>query len=524
MSISSRPRLRSAGAFVAVAATAIALVGCSSGESPAPSESSAEPVAGGTLTFGRVASVNNLDLNQQITANNAFAIDKIYESLLSFDADGAIEPWLAESYTASDDNLTYTFDLRDGVQFSDGTALTANDVVFSLNRHLELVGPLPLTAPISAIEATDDDTVTITLASAYTPFLGELAQFSNGIIPADFGGKTEEEFFQDPIGTGPFAVEEWDPAGDISFVKNENYWQEGKPYIDELVYSLVTEDTQLVQQLQSGQLDAIDQVNPANVEELKANSDVSVLESGGWAIEQVFFNTLDEHFADRNVRRAVAHALDREGIAQATTFGLAEVANSLIPPTIQYSANDEGYALDYDVDAAKDALAESAFPDGFETTLLIASGNNQRAQEAQIVQDALAEIGITVNIESIDIATFRERFRALDYPFMINSGISDQPDPNGLVTFQADPEGFSKSYWTSYTNPEVTELLHEGRATADGDDREAIYFQIQEILANDVPYIPLFYPETVKASTSSVHDLVVLPNGSIRFQDAWIEQ
>ena len=512
------------GALVAAVGIAALLAGCAPAATPGGGGASAEPVAGGTLTFGRVASVNSLDLHQQITANNAFAIDKVFEPLLSFNADGEIEPWLAEKYTVSDDELTYTFQLRKDLKFSDGTDVTSADVVFSLNRHLEVVGPLPLTAPIASIEATDAATIVIALSAPYTPFLGELSQFSNGIIPADFGGRTEEEFFAAPIGTGPFAVDEWDPAGDISFVKNEHYWQEGKPYLDELVYSLVPEDTQLIQQLQSGQLGAIDQVNPAGVEELTANAEVNVLESAGWTIEQVFFNTLDEHFADRNVRRAIAYALDREGIAAATTFGLADVANSLVPPAIEYSANEEGYALDYDVDAAKEALAASAYPTGFETTLLIASGNAQRAQEAQIIQDALAEIDITVNIESIDIAAFRERFRALDYEFMINSGVSDQPDPNGLITFQADPEGFSKSYWTSYTNPEVTELMHQGRTTANGPEREAIYLQIQEILANDVPYIPLFYPETVKATTSKVHGIEVLPNGSVRFQDAWIEE
>ncbi|HEY0215874.1 MAG TPA: ABC transporter substrate-binding protein, partial [Cellulomonas sp.] len=139
-------------------------------------------------------------------------------------------------------------------------------------------------------------------------------------------------------------------------------------------------------------------------------------------------------------------------------------------------------------------------------------------------QQALAPIGITVEIESIDLASFRARFRALDYQFMINSGLSDAPDPDGLVTFQADPAGFSQSYWTSYSDPEVTDLIAQGRATAPGDDREQIYLQIQKILAEDVPYIPLFYPQTLKATTSSVHGLTVLPNGSIRFQDAWIEQ
>ncbi|MBX3032197.1 MAG: ABC transporter substrate-binding protein [Chloroflexi bacterium] len=483
----------------------------------------ATPVAGGTLTFGRVASTSSLDLHSQITANNAFVIDKLFEPLLSFDAEGAIVPWLAESYTASDDGLQYTFALRDGVKFSDGTDLTANDVVFSLNRHLEVVGPIPLTAPIADIVATDESTVSITLTSPYTPFIAEMSQFSNGIIPADFGGRTEEEFFLDPVGTGPFSIGEWDPAGDLTLVKNEHYWQEGKPYLDAVVYKLISDDTQLLQQLQSGQVHAIDALNPANVADAQANASVTVLVSSGWAIEQLFLNTLDEHFSDVNVRRAVALALDREGITAATTFGTAQVANSLIPPTIEYSANDAGIALPYDVEAAKQELAKSAFPDGFSATLLLASGNAQRAQEAQIVQAALAEIGITVEIESIDIAAFRARFFALDYDFMINSGLSDQPDPNGLITFQADPTGFSKSYWTSYTNPEVTALMEQGRVTPDGNAREQIYLDIQTILANDAPYIPLFYPSNIKASSSTTHGLVVLPNGSVRFEDAWIE-
>src|SRR5690606_9212214 len=156
-----------------------------------------------------------------------------------------------------------------------------------------------------------------------------------------------------------------------------------------------------------------------------------------------------------------AHAHHREWITSATTFGTAEVANSLLPPSITYSANDTVEALDFDVDAAKAELAKSAYPDGFKTTLLIASGNSQRAQIAQIVQEALAEINIDVEMEQLAIAVVRARFFAYDYDFVINSGQSHAPDPNGFITFPADPEGFSKSYWTHYTNDRVTELMHE---------------------------------------------------------------
>jgi len=520
----SRPHLRRLGRLAPLAlATALVLSGCAA-DSGSPATDDASPQPGGTLTFGRVASVTSFDLNNEITANNAFAIDKVFEPLVAFDSTGTIEPWLASDYAISDDGLTYTFTLRDGVTFSDGTAVTPADVVFSLQRHRQVEGPLPLEAPITDIAEGTEGTVVITLSAPYTPLLSELSGFSNGIFPADFGGKTEQEFFAAPVGTGPFVVSAWDPAGDLTFTANKNYWQEGKPYVDELVYKLIPDDTQLLQQLQAGQIDAIDEVPPANVADLQANDATRVVTQGSWEIEQVFFNTQDPHFADVNVRQAIAHALDRDGITAATTFDTAQKADALIPPTIEYSAADAGYALDHDLDAAKTALAASAYPDGFDTTLLIASGNSQRAQEAQIIQSALAEIGITVEIESIDIAAFRQRFFAYDFDLMINSGQSDAPDPDGLVSFQADPEGFSQSYWTHYTNDRVTALLEEGRTTPDGDARKDIYLEIQQILANDVPYIPLFYPSNVKASTSAVHDLTVLPNGSVRFQDAWIQK
>jgi len=504
----------------------LALAACSApaptSPTSAPSATASTPRSGGTITFGRAASTTSLDLNQQITANNAFAIDKVFEPLVSFDTEGALIPWLAESWTVSPDQLTYTFTLREGLLFSDGSPVTAADAKFSLERHLEVVGPLPLSAPVSSITATDERTLTIVLESPYTPFLSELSGFSNGIFPADFGGVAEEEFFTRPVGTGPWVVETWDPSGDLAFTANQHYWQPDKPYADRLVYAVVADDTQRIQQLRAGQLSGIEQVSPASLAELEADPNVTVSQLGSWAVEQVFFNTLDEHFADRTVRRAIALALDRAGITTAVTFGTAEPLHTLIPPTIQYSADVE--ALDADPASAKSVIAASGFPDGFETTLLIASGNTVRSQEAQIIQQALAPLGIEVAIEAIELNAFRERFRAFDFEFMLNSGQSDAPDPNGLITFQADPEGFSNSYWTHYTNPEVTSLMLQGRETPDGPERAEIYAKIQQILADDVPYIPLYNAKNIVASSAGVHDLVPRINGSVLFQDVWLEQ
>ena len=522
-----RGRLWAVAALTTALTTSAALLlaGCAQA-TPAPGNDN--PASGGTLTYGRLAAANDLDLHTQITSNNAFAIDKIFETLVSFDENGKIIDWLADSHEISDDGLTYTFTLRDGLQFSDGTDVSPSDVKFSLERNIEKQGPLVLTAPIASID-TDDEagTVAITLSEPYTPFLSELTSFSAGVMPQDFGGATEEAFFEAPVGTGPFVVDTWDKAGDLTFAKNEHYWQDGKPAIDTLVYAFVADDNQLLQRLSAGQIDAIETVPAANAAEVDSNPATQLFTGSSWAIEQVFFNTERPEFADRHVRRAIAHALDLDGITQATTFGTAEPASSLIPSSIEYSAsdvNDGKPVLEYDVEAAKAELAESAYPEGFEATLLIASGNASRAQIAQIVQESLAKIGITIEIEQIDLAAFRERFKAFDYDFMLNSGQSDAPDPNGLITFQADPEGFSNSYWTHYTNPEVTKLMHAGRTTPDGPEREQIYLDIQEILANDVPYIPVYYAPNLKGITANVQGFVSLPNGTVRFEDVTVTQ
>lgn len=515
------------------------IAGCSSGNNnAAPSETvqpsasqaasaspaTAEPATGGTFVYGRPAAVTSFDLHNQITSNNAFAIDKVFESLVAFDSKGEIVDWLAASHTISDDGLTYTFVLRDGLKFSNGTPVTAQDAVFSLERHLKVGGPLAISAKVDTVKAQDDKTLVITLKEPYTPFISELSNFSNGIIPNNFGGVTEEEFFKKPVGTGPFVVESWDPAGDVTFVKNTYYWQEGKPTIDKLVYKLIEDDSQAINQLKAGEVNAIESLALQNADEIKNGTDTAVVTNGSWVTEQLFFNTLDEHFSDVHVRRALALALDREGLTKALTFGYAQTANSLLPTTIPYNANDTIKALNYDVEAAKAELAKSKFPDGFTTKLLVASGNSTRAQEAQIIQAAGQAIGIKIEIESIELATFRERFFAYDFAAMLNSGQADSPEANSILAFQTDPEGFSKSYWTHYTNDEVTKLLYDGQKTPDGDARAAIYTKLLQTLADEVPYIPLYYPDILIAARSSVQSLVVLPNGSVRFDDVRIGQ
>ena len=483
-----------------------------------------ESTSGGTFTYARSDSTTSFDLHQEITENNAFAIDKVFESLVTFDNDGNIIDWLAEDHKISDDGLIYTFTLRDGLKFSDGTDVTAEDVKFSIERHLEVGGSLPIEADVKSVEAVDEKTVEITLGTAYTPFLSELANFSNGIIPKDFGGKTEEEFFKNPVGTGPFAVSEWDPSGDLTFVKNEYYWQEGKPYIDELVYKVVDDDNQALNQLLAGEIDGIEDLSLSNASNVDGNADTKTATSFSYNVEELFLNTLDEHFSDEHVRRALAMAIDRESLTKALTFGYAEIANTVLPRALLYQTNDTVNALSYDIDAAKEELAQSAYPDGFDTTISIASGNNTRLQEAQIIQAAGAQIGINIEINAQEISTFRSDFRDLNFSMMINSATADYPDANSIFAFQVDPDGWSKCYWTSYNNETAADLMRKGQVTPDGDERAAVYEELQQILADEVPYIPLYNSENVVGLRDNVEGFTVLPNGSVHFEDVYFEE
>jgi len=266
-----------------------------------------------------------------------------------------------------------------------------------------------------------------------------------------------------------------------------------------------------------GDVDAVESLTYANAAEIDNGSETDIITRGSWNVEELFFNTLDEHFADVHVRRALALALNREALAQALTFGYGEVANSVLPATLRYSATDTVDALSLDLDAAKEELAQSAFPEGFSTTISIPSGNNVRMQEALIVIAAGASIGIDIQLDAKEAAAFRQDFRNLNYAIMINTAIADFPDADSIFAFQVDPEGFSQCFWTSYVNDEAIALMKAGQVTLDGDERADIYARLQQILADDVPYIPLYYPSILVGVRSDVEGLVILPNGTADF-------
>ncbi|SDP44792.1 peptide/nickel transport system substrate-binding protein [Nakamurella panacisegetis] len=498
----------------------------SSGASSAPGSATATATAAtgggsGTLKYARTTGPTSLDPHNTIASGDVYTLNQIFEPLYVTDVKGELKPHLATGHTVSADGKTYTFTLRKGVTFSDGSPLTAKDVVYSLLRSRDFPkSPLGfLDSAIKTVTAKDDLTVVVVLKQPWAPLISDISAFSNSIVPDKLQGKTAAAFFQAPIGTGPFTLTSWTKGGTVVLARNTRYWQSGLPYLDGVEFSIVSDDNQLVQQLQGSQVDVIDSVPPANVADIKSNSALTLINAPQWSVDLLLFNEKVAHFADRHVRRAISHLVNRKQISQAATFGTAQPADSFFPPSMQYYDGTVTVA-GYDVDAAKAEIAQSKFAQGFSTEILVPSSDQAWNQTAQILQEALKAINITVKIRSIETAAYKKAFFGFDYEIAINNAINDISDPDEMASFQIDDvNGGSTSFWTGYHNPAAIKLVTQAEAELDDSKRKALYKQIQQIVADDVPYVPMTYPPVLKALRATVTGFEVNPSGAVRLEN-----
>jgi peptide/nickel transport system substrate-binding protein len=481
------------------------------------------PKHGGTLTFARSVAPTQLDPANSIIAGDVYTLDKVFEPLYVTSPTGKLTPWLATGYTASANHKTYTFHLRPGVRFNDGTPLRAADVVWSINRErANKNGPLSfLDFAIKNIKADGNDVV-FTLAEPWSPFLSDISVFANAILPANYGGKSEKAFFKSPVGTGPWLLPNWTPDSNITLKRNPNYWQSGKPYLNSVAINYVSDQNQQVLQLRGGQAQVIDNVPPSSVSTLKADSSVVLTSFPSWQTDILVFNEQLPQFKDRHVRRAIAYAIDTDKLVEAASFGTAKPGRGLFPPSLQY-ANENVPTLTYSLSNAKAELAKSAYPHGFSTKLLISGGVEKWSEFAQIIQADLKPLGINVAITSLDHAAYETTFQKYDYDMFMDYAINDISDIDEMASFNLDyKNGGSKSYWSSYDNPTVSKLVEQAESEFNSSQRQALYTEIQKIIAQDVPFVALDYPPYIYATSSNVKGFAVNPGGAYRLENVWL--
>jgi peptide/nickel transport system substrate-binding protein len=482
-----------------------------------------EPVLGGSISLS-LADDDVQSFDPIIPTDNMsiWTMLLIYDQLIRVAPDGiSLEPGLAESWTISDDLLTYTFTLRD-TSFHDGTAVVADDVAYSLDRaaHDELSTWASMVTAVSTITAPDPKTVVITLNSVYTPFEADLALFACSIIPKAAHESQKEELFNKPIGSGPFIFDSWEKGTQIVLKKNPTYWDAGKPYLDEVVLKVLVDANARMLQFQGGEIDIATAVPYSQIESLKANPDVVVLQDSVARFDYIGFNVLREPWTDKNLRQAINYAVDKQQLIDNVLFGSAVPANTYLPLMAGHDDSIAGYP--FDLTKAKELVAASVGKDGWKGELLIGSGSPVSDQVSQIIASQMKEIGGELTVTTLEPAARRERVRvSFDYDWQIGYYTTDIIDPDQLTAFAVQSDGGTSAIFTQYKNEEVDALIKQAATEPDNATRMDLYKQIQTIHTDDAPLIFLYYPTGGVVTISSVKNFKVLPTGNYRLWETW---
>lgn len=515
-------------AFVGfLAATALVLTGCSGAATDAPAASIAPgkieaPLVGGDLLIARAGDAITMNSTaSQFNNNSIYVFQQLGESLFIVSADGQdLEPLLATGYTVSEDGLTYTIKLREGVQFSDGTPMTAKDVKFSIDQDTKSAetGWGYVNAAIKEVSVIDDSTVNVGLKYPWAPIIADLSMFSNAIIPENYGGKTADQFYEAPVGTGPFMWGEWKKGQSLTLVKNPNYWVRGKPYLDSVTWNVVPDANTRKLQLQGGQIDIDTMPDWSSFAALESSPGVKVYAFPSTQHDFVEINQHRAPFDDVHIRRAIAFAVDREALVDAVLFGNGTSANSLLSPGTPFYDKDAA-GPQFDLEKAKAELAKSSKPNGFSTTLLIRSGDANRASVAQIMKAELEEIGIIVEIKQLEATAALQADIDSDFDMILSGWTMDIPDPDQWTSFAVDPAGGANSTSTFYNNPKAIAINKLAQQEADLTKRAALYKELQQVTGDDAFLTYLYYSPFAYASTDKVHGFHVTPLGNYHVEN-----
>ncbi len=481
------------------------------------------PRPGGILKVGLQSDPTALDPQKQNLTAIWHVIEHIYNGLTRVKPDLSIEGALAESWDVSEDGLTYTFHLRPGVLFHDGTPLKASDVKFTFDRWVD-----PETASTSAaelaavanIETPDDATVVMTLNAPDASLLATLAGGSAVIYSQAFVEANNNDVSQVAMGTGPFKFVEYVPNTRVVLEKNPDYWEEGLPYLDGIEMTIASDDTARTAAVVTGTVDFIEYAPLRDIDSLQQDPNIVLAGDSNTNIRFIGLNLRHEPFDNLQVRQAIALVVDRDAMLGPTVFGHGTPTEVLFPPDFWAALQQE--VRPPDVDAAKALMAEAGFADGFTTTITSWSQYSFLSNAAVVLQEQLRQIGIEAELNLVENATMVEQvYTGKTYDIAV-TGESAYVDPNTLI-FQNFHTGESGNF-VDYSNPEVDALIEQGIASTDQAERAGIYQQIQQTLLEDLPWINLFVANQYEAMRPHVKGYVHIPTGSnAAFRETWLD-
>lgn len=476
-------------------------------------------LADGVLTIGRVSDSTTFDPIATAQNLDFWVFMNVYDQLVRVDRTGTkLEPGLAESWEVSDDGLTYTFTMRDA-KFSDGSPITSEDAAFTLSRirDSELSLWSDTYTIIDSMETPDPKTLIVTLSAASAPFLSTLAMPGTAVISkAGMEEMGEEAYAENPVASGAFTVKEWLRGDRVVLEKNPEYWEADRVQLDGVEWIAVPDDNTRMLKMQAGELDAAIFVPFSRIEELQGDANLKVLLDPSTREDALLLNHENPALAKPEVRVALDIAIDKQAIVDAVTFGIGEVANSYIPKGALYY-NADNLRRPYDPEKAKEMI-EAAGESGLTLDYMVNAGDEVDEQIAVLVQQQLAQAGVTVTLQKIDPSVTWDTLVAGDYDLTVNYWTNDILDPDQKTTFVLGHD-VNLNYYTRYENEEVKQLVADARVETDPAKREAMYVKLQQTAKAEVNWIDLYYSPYRNVTQSYVENFYQNPLGRFFLED-----
>ena len=468
--------------FLALVMVGAVLPGCGDGSKDPGGQGNngktGEPVKGGEITVGIAQDLDDsLDPHQTVAAGTREVLFNIFEGLVKPNSDGEMIPAVAEKYTLSEDGTTYTFTLREGVKFHNGQTVTAEDVVYSINRCAAVPEgqEKPLVAAFSAVksvEALDEKTVAVTIAQRDLEFISYMTA---AIIPADYENQDTA-----PVGTGPFRFVSRTPQQDFVMERFEDYW--GAPaWLDKVTYKICENADALVMNLNGGSIDLCAHLTSAQASQL--NQNFQVLEGTMNLVQAIYLNNQAKPFDNQLVRQALCYAIDRQGIMDMVADGHGTaVGSSIYPAFTKYFLPELVDKYPHSVEKAKELLAQAGYPNGFDMTISVPNNYQPHMDTAEVVAEQLREAGIRVTIQPVEWSTWLDT---------IYNGRQFQATVVGVdaanMTARAMLERFTSDYGKNvinYNNPAYDALFQQAINAQDEATQTDLYKQMEAMLAD----------------------------------------
>ncbi len=499
-----------------------------------PDDEVTEPSADQDLIIATLSDAVSLDPHGSNDVPSAKVCYNIYESLVVFDEDSVLQPLLATEWEAVDE-LTWEFKLREGVLFHDGSELTAEAVKASFDRLLdpEIASPrLFLFSMLEEVVVVDDYTVQFVTQFPFAPLPAHLAHSGGAIISlnaieADYeemaaGNEPGSFLAENPVGTGFFKLESWEPGNQLVMVRNDDYWGENAR-LDSVTFKVVPESLTRLSELETGFAHIADPVEPSDMSRVEAMDNARMDVTSVTVMAYIGYNCDKPPFDDVRVRQAISMAINKEDIIAGAYEGTAIPAEGPIAPGV-FGHDPTISGLPYDKDMAAELLAEAGYADGFSTTIWT-NDNPVRIMIAEYVQSELRDLNIEVDVEVIEWGAYLEGTAAGDHEMFILGWSTPTLDADYAVyaLFHSDNVG-DPGNRAFYRSDVADELLDRGRQEPDPNERLAIYSELQEILIEDAPMLYLVYNENLAGVNNNVMNFGVTPASMFLLQDVYIEE